>query len=195
MSSLGLFHTRLSIQTALLGAPTLILDLLVDTVRKKVSGIANITQSTFPASTFHAQVWGTYFELFISPQAGGSITLNLEGSPSGPLSQIAPTFSLQGILDLEWSSGYVDYKYFADGRWNTVKHAAVHLAPLLPPEARNPLHPIPLYAVAVQQAQESGNLAQLKSVVSQGEQQIQQNGALNSALDQLKAEIARLEAS
>ncbi|MBI6853768.1 DUF1842 domain-containing protein [Pseudomonas cichorii] len=194
MSSLGLFHTRLNIQSPLLGAPTLILDLLVDTVRKKVSGVANITQTTHPISTFHAEVWGTYFELFISPQIGGTITLHLEGNPSGELSQIAATFNLHGILDLDWSNGNVGYKYYTDGRWNAVKNATAHLAPLLPPQSQTPRHPLPLYASAVQQAQQSGNLAQLKSVVSQGGQQIQQNSALSSALEQLKAEIARLEA-
>ncbi|PTT62625.1 hypothetical protein DBR26_24190, partial [Pseudomonas sp. HMWF007] len=51
-----------------------------------------------------------------------------------------------------------------------------------------------LYAVAVQQAQASGDLAQLKSVVRQAEQQLAHEDVLRGALEQLNAEIARLEA-
>ena len=79
------------------------------------------------------------------------------------------------------------------GQWQDVRHVAVHQAPSvepLPPEH----HVQPLYAVAVQTAQASGDLAQLKVAVQQGEQQLAHEGALRSALEQLNAEIARLEA-
>ncbi|KPA90212.1 MULTISPECIES: DUF1842 domain-containing protein [Pseudomonas] len=190
--SVGLFHTRLNISQPLIGAPVLTLDLLVDTVRRKVSGIANLFQSTYPPIHFEAQVWGSYSEAKLSPSVESHIILTLAGSPSGPLSQIAQTFHLSGILEANWASGFVDYRYYEQGRWQQVRHAAVSQA-LEAPEQHN-RHPIPLYAAAIQQATTSGNLAQLKAVQSQAEQQLAQSGALRTALEQLNAEISRLEA-
>ncbi|RON47802.1 DUF1842 domain-containing protein [Pseudomonas frederiksbergensis] len=193
--SIGLFHTRLTVSNHLLGAPVLTLDLLVDTVKKKVSGVASIYQSTWPPLNFRARVWGEYSEAKLVPTAESHIILTLDGSPSGPLSQIAQTFGLRGILGADWASGFVDYKYQEGGTWHAVKHAAVSQAPItLQPIPEHPHHAQPLYAVAVQQAQASGDLAQLKSVVSQAEQQLAHSGALRGALEQLTAEIARLEA-
>ncbi|ALI04618.1 DUF1842 domain-containing protein [Pseudomonas sp. FW306-02-F02-AA] len=191
--SIGLFHTRLNVSSSLLGAPVLTLDLLVDTVNKKVSGVASIFQSTYPPLNFRARVWGEYSEAKLTADTENHIILTLDGSPSGPYSQIAQTFDLRGILGADWASGFADYKYYDQDHWTTVRHAAVSQAPAQHPE--HPSHVVrPLYAVAVQQAQASGDLAQLKSVVSQGEQQLANSGALRSALEQLQAEIARLEA-
>ncbi|MFJ2363368.1 DUF1842 domain-containing protein [Pseudomonas sp. NPDC087697] len=194
--SIGLFHTRLNVTNSLLGAPVLTLDLLVDTVNKKVSGVASIFQSTYPPLNFRARVWGNYSEAKLISEAENHIILTLEGSPSGPNSQIAQTFDLRGILGADWASGFADYKYFDQDHWTTVRHAAVSQAPALRQERSEQAHypHLPLYAVAVQQAQTSGDLAQLKAVVSQGEQQLASSGALRSALEQLHAEIARLEA-
>jgi hypothetical protein len=190
--SIGLFHTRLNVSNHLLGAPVLSLDLLVDTVKKKVSGVASLYQSTYPPLNFRARVWGEYSETKLLPATENHIILTLDGSPSGPLSQIAQTFHLKGILGADWVSGFVDYRYDEQGTWHVVKHAAVSPSPVIGPE--QPHHAQPLYAVAVQQAQASGDLAQLKSVVSKAEQQLAHGGALRSALEQLNAEIARLEA-
>lgn len=191
--SIGLFHTRLTVSNHLLGAPVLTLDLLVDTVKKKVSGIASLFQSTYPPLNFRARVWGEYSETKLIETTESHIILTLDGSPSGPLSQIAQTFHLKGILGADWVSGFVDYRYNEQGAWHVVKHAAVSQAPAI--QAPEPPHHVqPLYAVAVQQAQTSGDLAQLKSVVQRGEQQEAHSGALRSALEQLNAEIARLEA-
>ncbi|WP_339490089.1 DUF1842 domain-containing protein [Pseudomonas sp. RL_5y_Pfl2_70] len=190
--SIGLFHTRLIASNSLLGAPVLTLDIVVDTVRKKVSGTASVFQSTWPPVNFHARVWGDYSEARLTPSTETYLILTLDGSPSGPLSQIAQTFHLKGILN-DWTSGFVDYRYNESGQWQDVRHVAVHQAPSvepLPPEH----HVQPLYAVAVQTAKESGDLAQLKVAVQQGEQQLAHEGALRSALEQLNAEIARLEA-
>ncbi|UQS17694.1 DUF1842 domain-containing protein [Pseudomonas sp. HS6] len=187
--SIGLFHTRLIASNSLLGAPVLTLDLLVNTVSKKVSGVASVFQSTWPTVNFRARVWGDYSEAKLTSSVENHIVLVLDGNPSGPISQIAETFHLKGILDGTWESGFVDYSY--DGQ--QVKHVAVHQAPIVEPQPQ-PHHNLPLYAVAVQQAQTSGDLAQLKTVVQQGEQQVAHQGALRSALEHLNAEIARLEA-
>ncbi|MFJ2386692.1 DUF1842 domain-containing protein [Pseudomonas koreensis] len=190
--SIGLFHTRLSISNALPGAPVLTLDLLVDTVNKRVSGIASVFQATWPTVNYRAQVWGSFSETRLTANVENHIILTLDGGPSRPPSQIAQTFHLRGILGSDWASGFVDYRYEEQGQWHEVKHVAVHQAPSEQP--RPGPHPQPLYAVAVQQAQTSGDLAQLKTVVQQAEQQLAHEGALRSALEHLKAEIARLEA-
>lgn len=191
--SIGLFHTRLIISNSLLGAPVLNLDLLVDTAHKKVSGIASVFQSTWPTVNFRSRVWGTFSEAKLTANVENHIILTLDGSPSGPTSQIAETFHLKGILGGDWASGFVDYRYNEQGQWHDVKHVAVHQAPTVEPQPVQ--HPVlPLYAVAVQQAQASGDLVQLKSVVHQGEQQLAHHVTLRSALEQLHAEIARLEA-
>ncbi|AJO77815.1 DUF1842 domain-containing protein [Pseudomonas chlororaphis] len=189
----GLFHTRLHVTTALLGAPVLTLDLLVNTVQKKVSGVARVFKSTYPPVHFFADVWGDYSRLQLHPSTEGHIVLTLAGNPSGPTSQIGETFHLHGILGLDWASGFASYKYCSQGNWQDVQHATVSQASTPHPEPV-PHHPVPLYAVAVQQAQGSGDLAQLKAVVRQGEQQLASSDALRSALQQLNAEIARLEA-
>lgn len=190
--SIGLFHTRLSISNALLGAPVLTLDLLVDTAHKRVSGIASVFQATWPTVNYRAQVWGSFSESKLTANVENHIVLTLDGGPSRPPSQIAQTFHLRGILGSDWDSGFVDYRYEEQGQWHEVKHVAVHQAPSEQPHPGP--HPQPLYAVAVQQAQTSGDLAQLKTVVQQAEQQVAHEGALRSALEHLKAEIARLEA-
>ncbi|ROL86217.1 DUF1842 domain-containing protein [Pseudomonas chlororaphis] len=189
----GLFHTRIQATTGLLGAPILILDLLVNTVQKKVSGVARVFKSTYPPVNFFADVWGDYSQLQLHPSTEGHIILSLTGNPSGPTSQIAATFQLHGILGLDWASGFASYKYCYQGNWQDVQHATVSQVSIPHPEPV-PHHPVPLYAVAVQQAQSSGDLAQLKAVVRQGEQQLASGDALRSALQQLNAEIARLEA-
>ncbi|MDX9674183.1 MULTISPECIES: DUF1842 domain-containing protein [unclassified Pseudomonas] len=190
--SIGLFHTRLSISNALPGAPVLTLDLLVDTAHKRVSGIASVFQATWPTVNYRAQVWGSFSETKLTANVENHIILTLDGGPSRPPSQIAQTFHLKGILGGGWDSGFVDYRYEEQGQWHEVKHVAVHQAPNEQPHPGP--HPQPLYAVAVQQAQTSGDLAQLKTVVQQAEQQVAHEGALRSALEHLKAEIARLEA-
>ena len=47
--------------------------------------------------------------------------------------------------------------------------------------------------MALQQAQASGDLARLKALVAQGEQQLANADNLTQAVQQLQAEISRLE--
>ncbi|NIF17810.1 DUF1842 domain-containing protein [Pantoea sp. Cy-639] len=115
--AIGLFHTRLNVGNGLPGAPFLTLDLLVNVVSKKVTGKARLYQATHPVQVFHADVWGSYSELPFVPAASPSVILHLDGSPSGPFSQIAQTFHLQGLLDKAWSHGTASYRYFANGHW------------------------------------------------------------------------------
>lgn len=126
--AIGLFHSRLNVSNGLLGAPVLTLDLLVNTVHKKVTGTARTFQSTHPVQVFNANVWGSYSELPFAPVGSPSIILQLDGSPSGPLSQIAQTFHLQGLLDQGWNSGTASYRFYSNGHW-VDQHGRVRKAP------------------------------------------------------------------
>ncbi|MGE8414923.1 MAG: DUF1842 domain-containing protein [Pseudomonas sp.] len=203
--TIGLFHTRLIVANPVIGAPVLTLDLLVNTPQKTVTGLARVTQSTSPPVNFLADVWGNYSQIQLDQSSEGHLILNLAGNPSGPGSQAAETFHLQGILGLDWASGFASYRYDYQGHWHVVQHAAVspaqveqaaHAEPLA--RAANPadqahLHPHPLYAVALQQAQASGDLARLKALVAQAEQQLANSDNLSKAVQQLQTEINRLE--
>ncbi|BCQ60947.1 protein of unknown function [Pseudomonas sp. NFPP10] len=199
--TIGLFHTRLIVANPVIGGPVLTLDLLVDTPKKRVSGVARVTQSTSPPVQFHADVWGDYSQVKLDPSSEGHIILSLAGNPSGPTSQIAETFHLQGILGLDWASGFASYKYQFQGHWHVVQHAAVSPAPVEQAQTADyasqagPAAEVrhPLYAVALQQAQASGDLARLKALVAQGEQQLANADSLTQAVQQLQAEISRLE--
>ncbi|CAI8892724.1 MULTISPECIES: DUF1842 domain-containing protein [Pseudomonas] len=131
MPAIGLFHTRLNVRTGLLGAPVLTLDLLVNTVQKKITGVASIFAATYPPLNFHADVWGDYSDLKLGLKGEGHIVLNLTGSPSGPFSTLEQTFHLHGILSANWARGTASYRYLPlDGRpWQVVPHASVRQAP------------------------------------------------------------------
>ncbi|OHX10819.1 DUF1842 domain-containing protein [Chromobacterium sphagni] len=195
----GLFHTRLTIASPNLGAPVLTLDLVVDTASKKVTGAAQIFQSTNPPVRFHANVWGHFSQAKLDKASEHHIVLSLDGSPSSPNSQIAETFHLQGILEQDWEKGFASYRFFYQGAWHNVVHAVVtedKQAPAKSAEgSHRPTHhhPIPLYAAALQQARGSTDVAQLKALASQAEEQLKQHDTIQNALTQLKGEIIRLE--
>jgi hypothetical protein len=54
-------------------------------------------------------------------------------------------------------------------------------------------HPITPYGVAIHQAIASGDLQQMKTLLSEAESIVQQQSDLHAALGLLKAEIAKLE--
>ncbi|MGC5700433.1 DUF1842 domain-containing protein [Pseudomonas sp. NFXW11] len=202
--TIGLFHTRLIVANPVIGGPVLTLDLLVNTPQKRVSGVARVTQATSPPVHFLADVWGDYSQVKLDPASEGHIVLNLAGNPSGPTSQIAETFHLQGILGLDWVNGFASYRYNYQGHWHVVQHASVSPAPVEHPAPVQPKgqaskgdqayqHPHPLYAVTLQQAQASGDLARLKALVVQAEQQLANSDQLSQAVQQLQTEIKRLE--
>ncbi|WP_137940228.1 DUF1843 domain-containing protein [Chitinivorax sp. B] len=54
-------------------------------------------------------------------------------------------------------------------------------------------HTMPPYGNAIHQAIASGDLSQMKALLQQGEQHLQQYDDLHKAVEQLKLEITRLE--
>lgn len=51
----------------------------------------------------------------------------------------------------------------------------------------------PLYAAGIHHARESGQLDQMKELAARGEEYLAADGDIAGALEQLKAEIAKLE--
>ncbi len=54
--------------------------------------------------------------------------------------------------------------------------------------------PIPPYGTAIHQAVASGNLAKMKETAASAEKYLAEHGDVRSALEVLKAEIAKVEA-
>ncbi len=54
-------------------------------------------------------------------------------------------------------------------------------------------HPVPPYGNTIQEAIAQGDLARMKQVAADAEQHLQQAGDVQSALEYLKIEIAKLE--
>ncbi|HEV7807581.1 MAG TPA: DUF1843 domain-containing protein [Solirubrobacteraceae bacterium] len=50
-----------------------------------------------------------------------------------------------------------------------------------------------LYGVAIQQARESGDLEEMRKVAAEAEKHVEKHGDVPSALEELKAEIAKAE--
>ncbi|HVE10736.1 MAG TPA: DUF1842 domain-containing protein [Paraburkholderia sp.] len=193
--TVGLFPVNFRVATPAIGAPVLTLTLLVNTPGKRVSGVARITQTTYPPLHFQADVWGTFSPVTVESVSEADIVLSLAGNPSGPTSGLAETFQFHGILKGDWKSGAASYRYFEGGNWHEIEHAIITPESLLQP-LKPPFQPYtPLYGVGIQQATASGDLSRMKALASEAEQQLANSDQLKSALASLNAEIARLEAA
>ncbi|KVU49487.1 hypothetical protein WK68_31535 [Burkholderia ubonensis] len=192
--SAALFPVNFRVATPVIGAPVLTLALVVNPPAKKVSGVARISQTTWPTLEFRAQVWGQFNPMVLVPGARTQLVLSLQGSPSGPTSSLAETFQLQGIVDADWKSGVASYRFFDGERWREVEHAIMTAVGTLQPLESDKQSVVPLYGVGLQQARESGDLSRMKALAREAEQQLADAGRLEEALAGLIAEIARLEA-
>ncbi|KHK59536.1 hypothetical protein PI86_09500 [Burkholderia sp. A9] len=191
--SAALFPVNFRVATPAIGAPVLTLALLINSPAKKASGVARITQTTWPPLEFSAQVWGQFSPIVLTPGGKTQLVLSLQGNPSGPTSGLAETFRLQGIVEADWKSGVASYRFFEGERWHEVEHAIMTVTGALQPF--EPRHPVtPLYGVGLQQARQSGDLGRMKALARQAEQQLADAGRIEAALAGLDAEIARLEA-
>ncbi|KWF86873.1 hypothetical protein WL93_17405 [Burkholderia diffusa] len=192
--SAALFPVNFRVATPAIGAPVLTLALLVNPPARKVSGIARITQTTWPLLEFRAEVWGQYNQMVLAPGAKTQLVLSLQGSPSGPASGLAETFRLQGIVEADWRSGVASYRFFEGERWHEVECAIMTAAGALQPLEPRQQPVTPLYGVGLQQARQSGDLGRMKALARVAEQQLADAGRIEEALAGLNAEIARLEA-
>jgi hypothetical protein len=193
MPATDLFHVTYAVATPAIGSPLLKLSIVVDIPNGKITGIANITQTTNPPLKFRADVWGTFSTVQPVPDAPPVNIVTLDGNPSGQYSMIAETFHFHGILSNDWKSGNASYRYYEGERWHTVENAIVTVT-TESGERFDPYYPpIPLYGVSMQQAATSGDLSRMKALAGQAEQQLADTDIIKSELTKLNAEIAKLE--
>ncbi|MBB6582137.1 DUF1842 domain-containing protein [Ralstonia solanacearum] len=202
-NAVGLFPVRFVIGTGLPGAPTLTLNLLVDTPRRRVVGNATITQAVSPPLDLHVDVWGSFTYMAVMPPGKTRILVTLQGNSGGPTSNAMTTFRLHLVLNADWQAGIASYSYWVDGQWHEVESVPAHIdrefvplepGPVLPPETLNALTiGRTLYGPAIQRATASGDLAHMKTLAAYAQQQLDSHQEIASANAALHAEIRKLE--
>jgi hypothetical protein len=191
MPATDLFHATYAVATPAIGSPLLTLSIVVDVPNGKVTGIARITQTTYPPLQFRADVWGSFSTVQPVLDAPPVNVLTLDGNPSGQYSMIAETFHFHGILSSDWKSGHASYRYYEGERWHTVENAIMTVENGVQFNPHN--HPNTLYGVSLQQAATSGDLSRMKALAGQAEQQLADTDTIKSELAKLNAAIASLE--
>lgn len=138
----GLFIVSYEIGGNMPGAPTFVVHLTVDTVRKSVSGQGRITNTSNPPLDLRTNLEGDYTYMTVMPNST-SILVTLTGYPVvewprgggiGPV--LLPNANLRMVLDPSWASGTANYKYTTDGSsWQTVSDAPVRKVDSPSPDA------------------------------------------------------------
>ncbi len=204
-NAVGLFPVRYVIGTGLPGAPTLTLNLLVNTPRRNVVGNASITQPISPPLDLHVDVWGTFTYMALMPPTNTRILVTLQGNSGGPTSNAMPTFRLHLVLNSDWQTGVASYSYWSDGRWHEVESVPARVdhefVPLEPgpviPNSPDALESLTigrtLYGPAIQRATSSGDLAHMKALAAFVQQQLDSHQEISNAHAALRAEIKKLE--
>ncbi|TKC91597.1 DUF1842 domain-containing protein [Trinickia terrae] len=197
----GLFPVRYLIGTGMAGAPSLGLNLLVDTPERRVVGTAAVTQAVNPPLDFHADVWGSYTYLTLMPPVNSRILVTAEGNSGGPTSNSMVTFKLRLLLNSDWQTGVATYEYWDNGSWHEVANVPAKIDREFVPLEPGPVIPgslsvgnrmQTLYGPSLQQSRASGDLAQMKALAAFAQQQLNSRDDITSALAALKAEIGKL---
>jgi hypothetical protein len=198
----GLFPVRYLIGTRMAGAPTLQLNLVVDTPERCVVGTASITQAVNPPLDFHADTWGNFSYLAVMPPVNTRILVTTQGNSGGPSSNSMVTFKLRLLLESDWQKGVATYEYWNNGSWHEVANVPAVIDREFLPLEPGPVIPgsvsasrvQTLYGVAIQQARLSGDLTHMKTLAAYAQQQLDSHGEISTALAALKTEISKLEA-
>jgi Domain of unknown function (DUF1842)/Domain of unknown function (DUF1843) len=199
----GLFPVGYVIGSGMPGAPTLHLALLVDTPSSSIVGTATITQAINPPLDFHVDAWGRFSYMALMPPSNTRILVTLEGNQGGPRSNSAISFKLYLVLNNDWQTGTASYSYFSNGVWHDIASVPVKTEREFVPLEPGPVilktqdphwGPAPMYAVSIQHATASGDLARMKTLAAAAKHQLDSQKEIAAALSTLKAEITRLEA-
>ncbi|MBI6853767.1 DUF1842 domain-containing protein [Pseudomonas cichorii] len=200
----GLFPLHYTIGTSASGAQTLDLHLLVSAPGETVTGTAAVTQAINPPLDLHSDVWGQFTYLTVQSPGISKILITAQGNTGGRGSNSIINFKLHLVVGTDWKEGVASYQYFDGSRWIDVSNVPARLTDSItstvypksfePGEEIRPFPPLtPLYAAPIHSALGSGNLAQLKSLAVQAQQQLDQQPELQKAIDAAKAEISRLQ--
>ena len=130
----GVFLVSYRITTSLVGAPTLNLNLMVNTPKETVHGLGKITQSTNPPLDITTKLDGHFTYMTVMPD-NTHILVTAIGYPvihwpshGGPGPVILPNFKLWMVLSKDWKSGTANYKYTdSEGNWQSINEVEVKL--------------------------------------------------------------------
>ncbi len=128
--NVGLFNASYRISNHLQGGVELNLNLTVNTVNKRVSGMARISQAINPPLNITSELQGDYS--YMCTMESCSILLVAEGiNPFQPIihdvPQISKNLSLRIVLDENWQKGVANFKYCVNGVWHEINHAQVEI--------------------------------------------------------------------
>ncbi len=128
--NVGLFHACYRISNHLQGGVELNINVLVDTVNKRVSGIARISQAINPPLNITSELQGDYN--YMCTMESCRILVVAEGAdPFQPLihgvPQIHKNLTLRIVLDEDWQKGVANYNYCINGAWHEISQARVEI--------------------------------------------------------------------
>jgi hypothetical protein len=130
MTNVGLFNAHYRITNHLLGGVEMQLNLTVNTVNKRITGMAHISQATNPPMNIISEIQGDYN--YMCTMQSCSILVVAEGvSPFQPIirdvPQIHKNLTLRIVLDENWQKGVANYKYCINNEWHEVTQAQVEI--------------------------------------------------------------------
>lgn len=118
-ATVGLFPLTLQSESSLLGAPTVNLQLTIDTPNKTVSGLATVSNGSLAKPIVcKSHVTGDFiYETVMSP-GESKIRIDVTGHPQihwpkgGGVGPVIPkNFSAMILLNTDWSEGTIQYEY------------------------------------------------------------------------------------
>lgn len=125
LSSVGLFHLSLQSQTKLLGAPTVMLSLAVDTINQTVTGVATVANGslTKPLLCTAHTTGNIIHEPGPNPETS-KIRIDLMGYPEihwpvlpGLRPSLPKNFSAMILFDANYTNGQIMYQFATGGKW------------------------------------------------------------------------------
>ncbi|MFA9372042.1 MAG: DUF1842 domain-containing protein [Labilibaculum antarcticum] len=130
MKNVGLFNAHYRITNHLVGGVEMQLNLTVNTVNKRITGMAHITQAVNPPVNIISEIQGDFN--YMCTMQSCSILVVAEGvSPFQPLihdvPQVYKNLTLRMVLDENWQKGVANYKYCINNEWHEVTQAQVEI--------------------------------------------------------------------
>lgn len=130
MKNVGLFNAHYRITNHLAGGVEMQLNLTVNTVNKRITGMAHISQATNPPMNIISEIQGDYN--YMCTMQSCSILVVAEGvSPFQPMihdvPQINKNLTLRIVMDENWQKGVANYKYCINNEWHEVTQARVEI--------------------------------------------------------------------
>ena len=130
MTNVGLFNAHYRITNHLAGGVEMQLNITVNTVNKRVTGMAHITQAVNPPMNIISEIQGDFN--YMCTMDSCHILVVAEGvSPFQPIirdvPQIHNNLSLRIVMEENWQKGVANYRYCINNVWHEVTQAQVEI--------------------------------------------------------------------